>query len=93
MKIYLSFEGFKLTLASRLSFLLNDKDMEMQNSLLQRLGRLYKCEYRGRDNLFDAVYDQIIVPDHVRRMFLRGYMLNYMDLKWDNVVVNFKSYL
>ena len=93
MKIYLSFEGFKLTLASRLSFLLNDKDVEMRNSLLQRLGRLYKCEYWGRHNLFDAVYDQIIVLDHVRRMFLRGYMLNYMDLEWDNVAVNFKSYL
>ena len=93
MKIYLSFEGFKLTLASRLHFPLNDEDMEMQNSLLQRLGRLYKCEYRGRDNLFDAINDQIIVPDHVRRMFLRGYMLNYMDLEWDNVAVNFKSYL
>ena len=57
------------------------------------LGRLYKCEYRGRDNLFDAVYDQIIVLDHVQRMFLQGYMLNYMDLEWDNVAVNFKSYL
>ena len=64
----------------------------MRNSLLQRLGRLYKCKYRGRDNLFDAVYDQIIVPDHVRRMFLGGYMLNYMDLEWDNVEVNFNSY-
>ena len=82
MKIYLSFEGFKLTLASRLSFPLNYEDMEMPNCLLQRLGRLYKCEYRGRDNLCDAIYDQIIVPDHVRRMFLRGYMLNYMDLEW-----------
>ena len=93
MKIYLSFEGFKLTLASRLSSPLNNKDVEMRNSLLQRLGSLYKCEYWGRDNLFDAIYDQIIVLNHVRRMFLRGYMLNYMDLEWDNVVVNFKSYL
>ena len=61
MKIYLSFEGFKLTLASRLSFPLNDEDVEMRNSLLQRLGRC-ECEYQGRDNLFDAVYDQINCP-------------------------------
>ena len=65
----------------------------MRNNLLQRLGRLYKCKYRGRDNLFDADYNQIIVPEHVRHMFLRGYMLNYIDLEWDNVEVNFKSYL
>ena len=44
---------------------------------------LYSCEYRLGDNLFDTVYGKIIVPEHVRRMFL-----NYMDFEWDNVQVN-----
>ena len=60
----------------------------MCNLLFMRLGRLYKCEYSGHDNLFDTVYDQLIVPEHVHCSFLRVYMLNNMDLKWDDVEVN-----
>ena len=85
--------GFQLTVVTRLNFPLNNEDVDMRNMLLMRLGRLYKCEYRGQDNLFDAVYDQLIVPDHVCRSFLRGYMLNYMDLEWDDVEVKSSIYI
>ena len=62
--------GFQLIVATTLKFPLNNEDVDMRNMLLMKLGRLYKCEYRGWDNLFDPVYDQLIVPDHVRRSFL-----------------------
>ena len=66
----------------------NDEDVENRNALLNMLGRIFKAEYRGRDSLFNAVYAQITVPEHVRPMFLHGYMMNYLDLEWDNLEVS-----
>ena len=47
----------------------NDEDVENRNALLNMLGRIFKAEYHGRDSLFDAVYAQITIPEHVRPMF------------------------
>ena len=55
----------------------------MQNELLYLFDRKSSMMYMGRHSLFSAIYEQIILPQHIRESFLRGYVLNYISLEWD----------
>ena len=82
--------GFDFCVGTLLKFPA-DEDVENRNALLNILGRIFKAEYQGRDSLFDAVYAQITVSEHVTRMFLCGYIMNYLDLEWEDLEVSLLS--
>lgn len=76
-----------MSIGDFLKYPLVGEDTSMRSELLYILGRKSKNLHLGRDSLFAAVYEQVMLPDHVRESFLRGYMLNYISLEWDEIQV------
>ena len=86
--IFSNYVGYCFQVGLCLTYPTSVEDKPLCNYLLGQFDRKCHMIHFGRQALFAAIFQEIIVPEHIRDTYLRGYMLNYISLEWDDMQVN-----